>query len=100
MYSLSKLLLKYSIKDAKYNICEKADWNQVVYCIKNIQHSMSVYTVHSYIIIYIYTNTADSHKKKTTTVLSHSETKVAYSHLTRISKDALKQQLEYKNHQK
>lgn len=59
VYSLSK----HSIKDAKYNICEKAGWNQVVYCIKNIQHSMSVYTVHSYINIYIYKHCRQSQKE-------------------------------------
>lgn len=64
LYSFSKLQFKYSIKDTKYNICLKAGCNQVAYSIKNMQHSMSVYTV--YLYIYIHTHTADSHKVKTT----------------------------------
>lgn len=95
LYSFSKQQFKYSIKDTKYNICPKAGCTQVAYSIKNMQHSMSVYTVYLYIYTYCRQSQSEDYQGP-----PNSQTKLFYSHLTRISKDAMKQQPEYKSHQK
>lgn len=84
-------------KTQNTTICLKAGCNQVAYSIKDMQHSRSVYT--RYLYIYTHTHCRQSQSEDYQGP-SYSQTKLFYSHLTRISKDAMKQQPEYKNHQK